>query len=451
MNTVNQTVKNATKTPMVALTENERTIFNIIVQDGTQSEGKNICADGESNGIELDSVYRVAVSKGKRITSVKGTLSRLQEKGLILMYGRDFECYFDGEVTEKGIEFYNNFSDTAKVLDTKENTKVTNMNTNDLTPAMDERIVKMNAILGTKLSAVSKNKRESIKAQKSSCKFLLDEWDKVDSLERFVSDNEIKEGQYELYCIAMSRIDELKNKRVQEDKPKADFKKIATYKGNPADLSKDENTAWAILHGYYDTDPVMKSELTENEYFRAAFEYREKMLETAVPDAQVKKSVKTTPTAKKKVGRPKGARITHEVGEVHPNGKWVWTEYKPGCFDWRTKKDGRRGKDPNSKASVKKREAQKKKDLSCTFEEFCERAKKRSTKEFSAAQQEIRKLLLRGYKLQPTYGTNLCFLKKGGEMTKSFPFDSVKAVFRKIGMLEIPNEMYESILINIGI
>lgn len=71
MNTVNQTVKNATKTPMVALTENERTIFNIIVQDGTQSEGKNICADCESNGIELDSVYRVAVSKGKRITSVK--------------------------------------------------------------------------------------------------------------------------------------------------------------------------------------------------------------------------------------------------------------------------------------------------------------------------------------------------------------------------------------------
>ena len=25
----------------------------------------------------------------------------------------------------------------------------------------------------------------------------------------------------------------------------------------------------------------------------------------------------------------------HKVGDVHPNGKYVWTEYKPGKFDWR--------------------------------------------------------------------------------------------------------------------
>ena len=22
-----------------------------------------------------------------------------------------------------------------------------------------------------------------------------------------------------------------------------------------------------------------------------------------------------------------------KVGDMHPNGKWVWTEYKPGKFD----------------------------------------------------------------------------------------------------------------------
>ena len=27
--------------------------------------------------------------------------------------------------------------------------------------------------------------------------------------------------------------------------------------------------------------------------------------------------------------------MKHTVGEVHPNGKWVWTEYKEGKFDWR--------------------------------------------------------------------------------------------------------------------
>lgn len=27
--------------------------------------------------------------------------------------------------------------------------------------------------------------------------------------------------------------------------------------------------------------------------------------------------------------------MKHVVGEVHPNGKWMWTEYKEGKFDWR--------------------------------------------------------------------------------------------------------------------
>ena len=30
--------------------------------------------------------------------------------------------------------------------------------------------------------------------------------------------------------------------------------------------------------------------------------------------------------------------MAHVIGEVHPNGKWVWTEYKKGKFDWRTRK-----------------------------------------------------------------------------------------------------------------
>ena len=48
----------------------------------------------------------------------------------------------------------------------------------------------------------------------------------------------------------------------------------------------------------------------------------------------------------------------HQVGDIHPNGKWVWTEYKPGKFDWRPPK--RRGSADNtpkgSDASAKKEE-----------------------------------------------------------------------------------------------
>lgn len=48
----------------------------------------------------------------------------------------------------------------------------------------------------------------------------------------------------------------------------------------------------------------------------------------------------------------------HQVGDIHPNGKWVWTEYKPGKFDWRPPKK-RSGADETSErsdASAKKEE-----------------------------------------------------------------------------------------------
>ena len=48
----------------------------------------------------------------------------------------------------------------------------------------------------------------------------------------------------------------------------------------------------------------------------------------------------------------------HQVGDIHPNGKWVWTESKPGKFDWRPPKK-RGGADETSErsdASAKKEE-----------------------------------------------------------------------------------------------
>ena len=35
--------------------------------------------------------------------------------------------------------------------------------------------------------------------------------------------------------------------------------------------------------------------------------------------------------------------VQRKVGDMHPNGKWVWTEYKPGKFDWRPPKKNTAG------------------------------------------------------------------------------------------------------------
>lgn len=31
-------------------------------------------------------------------------------------------------------------------------------------------------------------------------------------------------------------------------------------------------------------------------------------------------------------------KAKHQVGDIHPNGRWVWTEYAPGKFDWKSLK-----------------------------------------------------------------------------------------------------------------
>lgn len=44
------------------------------------------------------------------------------------------------------------------------------------------------------------------------------------------------------------------------------------------------------------------------------------------------------------------------VGEIHPNGKWVWKEIKPGKFDWRTIPKGEQ-KTESSDSKSEKRES----------------------------------------------------------------------------------------------
>lgn len=43
--------------------------------------------------------------------------------------------------------------------------------------------------------------------------------------------------------------------------------------------------------------------------------------------------------------------VNRQVGDTHPNGKWVWTEYKPGKFDWRPIKGNKTQQSGNGSSS----------------------------------------------------------------------------------------------------
>ena len=155
--------------------------------------------------------------------------------------------------------------------------------------AMDSRIVRMNEIKSIKLSSVSSKKRVAIKAAKTLIDYIMANWDDMFSLAVPAIDPEIRETQPELLEIINSRREELDRKKNEELERKR----------------KEEEAA-----------------------ARAKEEELKELAQKLKEEPKKQESSATT------VGR--GHKVERNIGDIHPNGKWVWVEYKPGKFDWRT-------------------------------------------------------------------------------------------------------------------
>lgn len=160
----------------------------------------------------------------------------------------------------------------------------------------------------------------------------------------------------------------------------------------------------------------------------------------------------------KKAEKP--AKEEKKVGDLHKNGKWVWTEYAPGKFDWRTRpelkqrpgakakageestKKGKPAKKAASKASTVKspvkntelRRAEPNQKL-LTIDEWIALPNKRSivAKKISDAQKEAFKLIMKGYRLT----SDMKFFENG-ESRKSCNIESVQALFARYGINYLP-------------
>lgn len=79
---------------MKTLTDNEKLVLKALVENA-KSEG----------GVEFI-IDDVADNLGKSKRSLAGKLASLQNKGIIDCFGGG--CYYDGQVREQSIEWYNN-------------------------------------------------------------------------------------------------------------------------------------------------------------------------------------------------------------------------------------------------------------------------------------------------------------------------------------------------------
>lgn len=408
----------------VKLTNNEKSVLVAIVANAKQVG---------DNGVEFI-LEDVAKATGKSIRSISATAGSLAKKGMLLT--ANGESYFDGHVTEAGLH---EVEESDKV-----NQEVTNKNQSNMedknfeTPAMDERIVKLNELKSVKMASLSKSKRPAAKANKTAAQFVLERWDDEEELKRFISDESMKAECYEVWCIADSRYKQLSYRPEEAPKVYKDVNGVEIKAGcRVKDLSADgEETEVFEDEGKLavnaDGTTVYLSEIETD-----------KVLEVV--------------TNKKQAPKEKASKTARKVGDVHPkHPTWVWTEYAPGKFDWRTnpkdKKQGQRTdmadkkeKQPKPKAADKKsakgkeakHEAPKKAEKPIyTIDEWVALPTKPTTakSKMSEAQKEAFKLINKGYRIT----ADKKFFENDKYDRKSCNWASVEAMLKRYGIDYVP-------------
>jgi hypothetical protein len=237
---------------------------------------------------------------------------------------------------------------------------------------MNQTIVRLNEFKAVKMASLSKGKRPAAKFNKEVATYLLDNWDNLEQLKTCVQamHKDMPEGCEEVMQMYDNRISELEPKQPRAKKePKAKTEKKAA-------------------------EPAKKSE---------------------------KKATKAQTKSEGGEKSKRGRKATHYVGEVHPkNPNWIWMEYAPGKFDWKSirgkqgaeqfpdrtpvetkseKKEsaGKAGKTTKQAAKKSEKKAAKDKEPQLTLEELLA---KPIPQGLSKPQQNVIKALKKGYKIR---------------------------------------------------
>ena len=290
--------------------------------------------------------------------------------------------------------------------------------------AMDSRIVRMNEIKSIKLSSVSSKKRVAIKAAKTLINYIMANWDDMFSLAVPAIDPEIRETQPELLEIINSRREELDRKKNEELERKR--------KEEEAAAKAREEEALKKLAQKLKKEPK-----------------KEDKPQSQKKSTEPKKQENNATT----VGR--GHKVERNIGDIHPNGKWVWVEYKPGKFDWRTigsrahqeaiknglkpsgvmpdKSSAIKTKGKKEKAAKSKKQEPKKQEIKrMTMEELNNAVKTLSKNGMSDAQRNIVKYIKKGYRI--TADKN--FMENADGDRKSIVWGAFEAVMKRIKVTE---------------
>lgn len=379
----------------------------------------------------------------------------LAKKGMLLTANGD--SYFDGELTEAGLhevesskvnnnqevktqsnKSKNMATKKAKTVKVEDSKNVTNAVDNFDAPVMDERILKLNEYKAVKMANLSKGKRPAAKEAKELATYILNNWDDENALASIYLDDASavdKEVFNEIILSRLKNFDDAKKacEEAVKETPKAKTEKKAKLTKTQKDLVEK------ATKGGKATVEVEVGQVSQAKLRRLIARKQSRKRR------KIKKETKSAKTARK-------------VGDVHPNHPtWIWTEYAPGKFDWRTnpkdKKQGQRtdmadkkeNKQPKSKAADKKaakgkeakQEVSKKAEKPIyTIDEWVALpTKPTSTKsKMSEAQKEAFKLINKGYRIT----ADKKFFQNAEGDNKACNWASVEAMLKRYGIDYVP-------------
>lgn len=286
------------------------------------------------------------------------------------------------------------------------NTNVNNNESGNM-EVMNQVIVRLNELKSVKMASIFKSKRPAAKFNKEVATYLLDNWDNLEQLK--TCQEQMRKDMPHTTCTEVMGVYDARVAELQAELDKA---------------NKPEKPAETKTAG------TKKAET-----------------KTAKSDKPAKKQAQEkSDKTKKRPGAPK----TLKVGDRHKNGKWIWTEYEPGKFDWRTdpaikakNAAERAAKSSASKsttdageakpkaqkkakaASKTKKAAEPKKAPAITIEEMLTR---QAPSGLSKAQKNVLGLLKKGYRMT-MIGTGV-FLQKDDDR-KSIELTTVKALIER--------------------
>jgi len=296
------------------------------------------------------------------------------------------------------------------------NTNVNNNESGNM-EVMNQTIVKLNELKSVKMAFISKSKRPAAKFNKEVATYLLDNWDNLEQLK--TCQEQMRKDMPHTTCTEVMGMYDARVAELQAELDKANEPE------KPAETKVDDK-------------PKAETKTAGTKKVET---------KTAKSDKPAKKQAQEkSDKTKKRPGAPK----TLKVGDRHKNGKWIWTEYEPGKFDWRTdpaikakNAAERAAKSVASKsttdegkakpkaqkkakaASKTKKAAEPKKAPAITIEEMltCQ-----APSGLSKAQKNVLGLLKKGYRLT-MIGTAV-FLQKDDDR-KSIELTTVKALIER--------------------